>query len=82
MDAAVSALDSCAAYGGFLWSQGFSFDEAGFRKFRTSEGRRVLADAGRRAMENDREAIQRFEKILEREGGGTEGTGLPSGELL
>ncbi len=61
---AVEALDACASYGGFLWSQGFTFDEAGYEKFRTPEARKILVEAGRRAMQKDMEAVEQFEKIL------------------
>jgi len=65
---AVDALDACSKYGGFLWSQGFSFEGEGLEKFRSLEGRKVLADEGRKAMKNDMVAIEQFEKILEKEG--------------
>lgn len=65
LEAAIQALADCAAYGGFLWGQGFTFDEAGFEKFRSPEARKVLADAGREAMEKDRFAVEQFEKLLE-----------------
>jgi AraC-like DNA-binding protein len=67
LEAAVEALDACASYGGFLWSQGFSFDEAGYEKFRNREARKILADAGREAMRKDIEAVEQFEKILRKE---------------
>lgn len=67
LEIAVAALEACASYGGFLWSQGYSFDEAGFEKFRSQESRKILADAGREAMQRDIEAIEQFEKILSRE---------------
>ena len=67
LTAAVAALDACADYGGFLWSQGFTIDENGYEKFRDPAARKVLADEGRRAMQKDMEAIQQFEKILLRE---------------
>ena len=65
LEAAIKALDDCASYGGFLWSQGFTFDKAGFEKFRLPETRKVLADAGREAMKNEMLAVEQFEKILE-----------------
>ena len=68
LQTAVAALDTCADYGGFLWSQGFSFDENGFEKFRDPAARKNLADEGRRAMQMDMEAIKQFEKILIKEG--------------
>lgn len=57
-------MNDCASYGGFLWSQGFTFDEAGFEKFRSKEARKILADAGREAMRKDMIAVEQFEKIL------------------
>jgi len=68
IDIAVTALDACADYGGFLWKQGFKFNENGFEKFKTIEGRKILADAGREAMQNDITAVEQFEKILQSEG--------------
>jgi AraC-like DNA-binding protein len=65
LEPAIQALDDCASYGGFLWSQGFTFDDAGFEKFRSQEARKVLADAGREAMGKDQFAVVQFEKILE-----------------
>jgi len=53
-----------ASYGGYLWNQGFTFDEAGFEKFRSPEARKILADAGREAMLRDLFAIEQFERIL------------------
>jgi len=67
LQTAIDALDACASYGGFLWTQGFSFDEAGYEKFRTPEGRKVLADAGREAMRKDMEAVEQIEKLLQKE---------------
>ena len=67
LQAAVAALDVCADYGGFLWSVGYSFDEAGFAKFKTAEGRKILADEGRKAMQKDIEAVEQFGKILSSE---------------
>jgi AraC-like DNA-binding protein len=64
LEIAIQALDACASYGGFLWSQGFTFDEAGFEKFRSHEARKILADAGREAMRKDMLAVEQFEKIL------------------
>jgi hypothetical protein len=64
LTAAVSAWKECAAYGGFLWSQGLSFDEAGYEKFRRPEIRKILADEGRRSMKKDMEAIGHIENIL------------------
>jgi len=68
LDIAIAALDACADYGGFLWGAGFSFDEAGFEKFKSAEGRKILADEGHKAMQKDMEAVEQFEKILESEG--------------
>ena len=65
LELAIQALDDCASYGGFLWGQGFSFDEAGFEKFRSPQARKILADAGREAMGKDLFAVVQFEKILE-----------------
>jgi len=67
LTAAVAALDACADYGGFLWSQGFTIDENGYEKFRDSAARKILADEGRRAMQKDMDAIEQFEKILAKE---------------
>jgi len=65
LEKAIVALDDCASYGGFLWSQGFTFDDAGFEKFRSLQERKILADAGREAMQKDLYAVTQFEKILE-----------------
>ena len=67
LNIAISALKDCASYGGFLWKQGFTFDAAGFEKFRTPEARKILADEGRKAMMKDMEAVKQFEKILNKE---------------
>lgn len=64
LETAIRALNECASYGGFLWSQGFTFDDAGFEKFRSHEARKILADAGREAMRKDKIAVEQFEKIL------------------
>lgn len=64
LETAIQALNECASYGGYLWSQGFTFDEAGFEKFRSHEARKILADAGREAMNKDILAVEQFEKIL------------------
>ena len=69
LNTAISALDVCADYGGFLWIQGFTFDSAGFEKFRQAEARKALADAGREAMQNDIVAVEQFEAILGTENG-------------
>ena len=66
LTAAVAALDACASYGGFLWKHGFS-KKAGLKKFKTLEGRKILADAGRDAMQKDMEAVGCFEAILRKE---------------
>lgn len=68
LNTAIAALDICADYGGFLWTQGFSMDEKGFEKFRDPAARKILADEGRKAMTRDVEAIEQFERILEKEG--------------
>jgi hypothetical protein len=67
LNIAITALDACADYGGFLWTQGFTFDNAGFEKFRSNEARKALADAGRKAMQNDVVAVKQFEEILSEE---------------
>ena len=64
LEKAIAALDECAAYGGFIWKHGFGFDDAGLEKFKSPEGRKLLADAGREAMKKDMEAVEQFEKIL------------------
>ena len=64
LETAIQALEDCASYGGFLWSQGFTFDKAGFKKFRSPKARKVLADAGREAMRKDMLAVEQFERIL------------------
>jgi len=33
LELAIRTLRECAAYGGFLWTQGFTFDDAGFKNF-------------------------------------------------
>lgn len=68
LNIAVAALNACAWYGGFVWTEGFSFDNAGLEKFRDPAARKSLADAGRVAMLNDMEAVRQFEKILKKEG--------------
>jgi len=65
---AVDAMDVCAKYGGFLWQHGFGFEGEGLEKFRSAEGRKILADEGRKAMKKDMEAIEQFERILDKEG--------------
>lgn len=67
LEIAINALDACASYGGFLWSQGFTFDEAGYDKFRNPKARKVLADAGHEALRRDIEAVEQIEKILHKE---------------
>jgi len=66
--AAAQALDACSQYGGFLWSQGFGFEGEKLQKFRLKEGRKILADEGHEAMQNDMIAIEQFEIILKKEG--------------
>ena len=68
LEIAVENLDACAAYGGFLWSQGFKLNDIGFEKFKDSEARKILADAGREALRCDITAVEQFEKILAVEG--------------
>ncbi|NPV79751.1 MAG: helix-turn-helix transcriptional regulator [Firmicutes bacterium] len=67
LNIAITAWQDCAGYGGYLWSQGFSFDDKGYEKFRSPEMRRILADEGRRAMKKEIEAIEQIEKILQKE---------------
>ena len=64
LEIAINALDECSKYGGFLWTQGHTFDEKGYKLFQTLEARKILADEGRKAMQKDMEAIEQFEKIL------------------
>ena len=68
LETAIDALEECASYGGFLWSRGIGWEGAGLRKFRAKRERKILADEGRKAMQKDREAIEQFEKILQKEG--------------
>ena len=63
LEKAITALDKCADYGGYLWTQGFSFDDVGIEKFRSREARKNLAEAGKRALEEEKCAICQFEKI-------------------
>jgi len=67
IEIAINALDECSKYGGFLWSQGIGWEGAGLEKFRSKDGRKILADEGRKAMQKDMEAMQQFEKILKKE---------------
>ncbi|MEO3944735.1 hypothetical protein [Gorillibacterium sp. CAU 1737] len=67
LNTAIAAWSECANYGGYLWSQGFSFDDEGFEKFRSPHMRKILADEGRRAMKWDIEAIEQMERILQKE---------------
>lgn len=60
---AIQALDDCASYGGYLWQHGFTFDEAGFERFRGQEARKLLADAGWEAMRQEAFAVEQIEKI-------------------
>lgn len=64
---ALKSWKECSSYGGYLWSQGFSFDERGFKKFGEKDARKVLADEGKRSMQKDIEAIKCIEQILEKE---------------
>ncbi|MCL2409274.1 MAG: AraC family transcriptional regulator [Oscillospiraceae bacterium] len=68
LEIAINALDECSKYGGFLWSQGIGWEGAGLEKFRSKDGRKILADEGRKAMKKDMEAIEQFEKIIKKEG--------------
>lgn len=68
LDIAIDALDRCAKYGGFLWSQGFGFEGAGLEKFRSKDERKALVNEGRKAMADDMLAMEQFEKILKKEG--------------
>ncbi len=68
LEIAINALDECSKYGGFLWSQGIGWEGTGLEKFRSKDGRKILADEGRKAMKKDMEAIEQFEKILKKEG--------------
>ena len=65
---AADALEACANTAGFVWQQGFSFDEKGYEKFRDPAERKILADKARWAMARDMEAVGQFEAILEKEG--------------
>ncbi len=67
LNSAANDWDECGKYGGYLWSQGFSFDEAGFKKFGDPLMRKILADEGRKAMQKDMGAIKQIEKILIKE---------------
>lgn len=62
---AVAAWEACAQYGGFLWKQGLSFDAAGFERFGSPEIRKVLAEQGRKAMEQDMQAVNHIRQIIE-----------------
>ena len=64
---AISALDACSQYGGFVWTMGFTKDNFS-AKFRDPLVRKILADEGRKAMTNDMKAIKQFERILQKEG--------------
>ena len=68
LNAAASALDECSKYAGYLWSQGFAFEGEGLKKFQDRAARKILADEGRKAMQKDMEAVEQFEKILQKEG--------------
>lgn len=67
LETAYIKLKACADYGGYLWKHGFTFDDNGFEKFRIPEARKMLADAGREALQNDIKAVEHFEKILQKE---------------
>ena len=64
---AISALDDCSQYGGFVWKLGFTGDNYKER-FCDPIARKTLVDEGRKAMENDMIAIKQFENILQKEG--------------
>lgn len=68
LEIAINALDECSRYGGFLWSEGIGWEGAGLEKFRSKDGRKTLAEEGRRAMQKDMEAVEQFENILKKEG--------------
>ena len=68
LEAAVAAMDICSKFAEFFWSQGFSISDEGAEKFRDPAERKILADEGRRTyMKKDMEAIEQFEKILQKE---------------
>ena len=67
LKAAVAALDACSKYGGFLWTIGFTMDDFKTDKFADPAMRKMLAVAGRVAMQNDMIAIEQFERILKKE---------------
>ena len=67
LEIAINALDECSKYGRFLWTQGIGWEGAGLEKFRSKDGRKILADEGRMAMQKDMEAIEQFKKILRKE---------------
>ncbi len=66
LNIAINAWEECSAYGGFLWSQGFTFDAEGFKKFADPQIRKILADEGRKAMQKDKEAIEQIKAILKK----------------
>jgi hypothetical protein len=68
LETAIDALDECSKYGGFLWTQGIGWEGTGLEKFRSKKVRKILADEGRKAMQKDIEAIEQFERILQKEG--------------
>lgn len=67
LEIAINALDECSKYGGFLWSQGIGWEGESLEKFRSRNMRKLLADEGRKAMQNDMIAFEQFEKILANE---------------
>ncbi|NLG25434.1 MAG: GyrI-like domain-containing protein [Clostridiales bacterium] len=67
---AAAHLRACATYGGYLWRH-LTMDEAGYAKFAQPEIRAALADEGRRAMAEDRAAIEAIERLLHQIEGGT-----------
>jgi len=69
LETAIAAMDICARYAEFFWAQGLSVHKKDWEKFRDPALRKIIADEGRRTyMQKDIEAIEQFEKILEKEG--------------
>lgn len=46
-----------------MWSQEFTFNDAGFEKLCDPQARKILADEGSRSMKNDIEAVEQIEGI-------------------
>ena len=61
LDAAVAALDACVGNLGSMWTNEVE-------EFRDPAVRKRFADAGRKLMQKDIEAVEQFEKILKKEG--------------